>query len=524
MPKIYTGLDIGTSSVKIVQLKREAGDVELVSQGIEEIPRGKEGVERRILVAQAINKIVSEKKIKLQKTISSISGRSVVIRNLQLPAVPEEELGDSVRYEAEQYMPFPAQEAVLDFLVLDRVTDRGSEKLEVAVVGVQKGVLEEHISLTKEVGCKLEAIGVVPFALRNALLGEEKGVIALVDIGGGISNISIFKNRVLRFVRDIFIGGDNLTQALSDSLQIDFKKAEEQKKQYGIIFAEGETEVPEALRVSQVLRPELDQLLIEVRRSFDYYLAQSREARIDKVILSGGTARLKKIDEFFTESLGIETEISHPLKEASEFGPLLAVATGLALSGYEERKINLLPRKLRPRELRLDLLFKNKLLVAGAALGILLLLSFSTLSLRMGNYTRKINRVRKQIAGHEAALVQAGKIRRQEKILRDKNTLLVQLIAGRFLWSEVLREMGGVIPEGLWLKELVLGKAEEGIPEEVVVKGAAFSNQLIAQYMIALENLPYFENVDLIFTNKGESAIDFEIKGNLQQQKLPPSE
>ena len=94
-------------------------------------------------------------------------------------------------------------------------------------------------------------------------------------------------------------------------------------------------------------------------------------------------------------------------------------------------------------------------------------------------------------------------------------TLLIAAFVGYDLpsWSPLWRQD---------VKELVLGKAEEGIPEEVNVKGAAFSNQLIAQYMVALENLPYFENVDLIFTNKGELAIDFEIKGNLQHQKLPP--
>jgi type IV pilus assembly protein PilM len=527
MPEVYIGLDIGASSVKIVQLGKTAGKIELISYGIEEIPRGKETLQKNALIIGAIRKIVEEKNIKGGKVISNLSGKSVVIRNIQLPLMPEEEMGNSVSYEAEQYMPFPPEETALDFLTLEKIVDKGVDKLEVAVVGAQKRLLEEHISLVKEAGLKLTAIDVTPFALRNSLLlGEKERVVALIDIGAEATNINIFKERILHFVRDIFTGGDNLTRAVSESFKIDLGRAEELKRKYGIILEEeGE---PDALQASEIVRVELEQLLIEIRRSFDYYLAQSREARIDKIILSGGCAKLKNIDKFFSESLGIETGIANPLKKVPGLDPLLAVGAGLALSGYEEKRINLLPPKLRPRELRLDLLLKNKAFVGGATLVLILLIMHLSLSWGKKNYTRKINLIKKDIVGLESVMTRVAKIRREEKILRDKSELLTRLVESRFLWSNILKKMGEIVPEGVWLKELSLDKggrragaaateAEEtkviGI-EEVSIKGSAFNNQLIAQYMLALESLPYFENIDLVFTEKKELAVDFEVKAN----------
>jgi type IV pilus assembly protein PilM len=340
------GLDIGASSIKVVQMKR-GNPPSLVNYAVVDLPEDGVVVDGNIAdaetAAECIKEAIGQLSSKGFPIHSALSGQNVIVRFIHMPMMNEDDLAETIKFEAEQYVPYPIEDVALDFASLSQVeSDVGAGQLLILLVVAQKEQIGTFMGCLRQANVVPEVLDVDTFAVINALnksIHGENGenVVSVIDIGAATSNISILKDGVLQFTRSIPIAGNNITSVIQNVLKLDFEQAENVKIQEGIALDDEENEV------SEVVRTIVEELVGEIRRSFDYYKAQHRESQIDKLIITGGTSKLKNIDVFMANELGYEVEIGDPLmdveveiEDQDDFQNKileLTVAIGLALRG-----------------------------------------------------------------------------------------------------------------------------------------------------------------------------------------------
>lgn len=349
------GIDIGTSAVKMVQLKKSPTGPELINYGMAPIPYSaveEGGFKDPQTISAIIKDLLKSNKIKPERSFASISGQNVIMRFTKLPIMTPEELEQTVRIEAEQYVPYAIEEVSIAHAVLQEITEEdGSGKYSVLLVVAQKELVNSYLEILKASGINPEVIDVDTIAAINALensimqtAGSQEGgeVVAIIDSGARTTNISVLKYGVLMFTRNIPIAGNQITQAIMSTLKNDFEQAENIKIQEAeVIVGEGVTN-----EISEVVKNTIDDLTIEIRRSFDYFKAQSREPLIHKIILSGGSANLKGFSAYLSNELGVDVYMGNPLEGINVTVPntdmlysnlqQFTVAIGLALRGIQE--------------------------------------------------------------------------------------------------------------------------------------------------------------------------------------------
>src|ERR1019366_934380 len=189
--KTIVGLDIGSSTVKIVQLKQEANQWKLVSMGIVEIPKesleAKNPESQRLSIVETIKRVFKESGVKTKKVVTSLSGDSVIIRYVKLPFMTEEELRGSIAREAEQYIPLNIDQVVLDFQILGETQEDGQRKLDVLLVAAKVDVVDQHLAMLKSAGLSPMVIDIDAFALQNAYeinrVEPSEETVALINMG-----------------------------------------------------------------------------------------------------------------------------------------------------------------------------------------------------------------------------------------------------------------------------------------------------------------------------------------------------
>jgi type IV pilus assembly protein PilM len=343
--------------VKVVQLTKKGKDIVLQQLGMTNIsddPLAKMDWDTRAtLTAEAMRRVMEDAKIKTRDVYTSVSGTSVVVRYIKLPYMSEQELRNTIRIEAEDYIPFNIEEVVIDFQILGQVKEEGEEKIKVLLVAAKNEVIQQHLEMLRMAKLNSLLINVDTFAIEDAwhLSGDgETGVVALVEIGSTSTNINIIENGVSCFNRDAIIGGNDFTEAIQKAFSLSFKEADAMKREKGRILLAGEERPDEEVtKISSALEGVAGKLLSELNRSFAYYYTQSHGGSIDKVVLSGGTARLPNLDRFLANGLGAQIVIANPfakvMLDPSRFNlsyiqgvaSSFTVGVGLAYRGLEEK-------------------------------------------------------------------------------------------------------------------------------------------------------------------------------------------
>jgi len=327
------GLDIGSSAIKVVQL-REAGDgYALSALGV--VPLAPETISDGAIkdppaVIAAIKQAVAEAGVKSRDAVIGICGRELIIKKIEIPEVPEKELAGAIQLEAEHHIPFAADEVFLDH----HVVGRREGAMDLILVAVKKGKVTEYAGVVEEAGLTPVIVDVDGFAVENqyevnAAEPTEEAV-ALIDIGAAVMKTNVTRGGTSIFARDIPFGGNRYTEAIAAALSVSFDEAEAAK------LGGSADPATIATAVESVSR----ELALEVQRTFDYFSSTAESERIGKIVLSGGCAQLPGLTEYLTATWGIPVEAAQPFSRidpgsfadaVAAAGPSLAVAVGLAL-------------------------------------------------------------------------------------------------------------------------------------------------------------------------------------------------
>src|SRR5574340_617310 len=302
--KNAVALDIGSSSGKVVQMNQTKRGWDLVKVGFAELPP-EAIVDGSIIdsmtVTNTVKDLIKEQNISVKDTVSSLTGHSVIIKKVNFPAMSEEELADSIQWEAEQYIPFPIIDVNIDFQILGADTE-GRGQMDVMLVAVKKDVINDYTNVIKEAGLTPVVIDVDSFALENMMEinypvapGEN---IAMVNIGASITSISVILGGLTIFTRSIPMGGNQFTEEIQRQLNISFKDAEDLKAGKKAPAAEGSALPPAIETVST-------NLTFEVKRSLDFFLGGTQGSYVNKLYLSGGGSKVAGLQNLMQEKTTI---------------------------------------------------------------------------------------------------------------------------------------------------------------------------------------------------------------------------
>lgn len=339
--KDIVGIDIGSSSVKLVQLREVKGGYQLVHLGMAMLPP-EAIVDNAIMdsasVVQAIRDLVENQKVKTKNVAASISGHSVIIRKVQLPIMTEEEMESSLQWEAEQYIPFEISEVNLDFQILGS-DPKDPSQMTVILVAAKKDFVNDYMAVFKESGLTPVVMDIDCFALENAFeanygIGEDE-VVALINMGASAINVDVVKGDGSLFTRDIQVGGNMFNEEIQKRLSINSADAETVK-------LGGSVAGVDPAAVAAVIAEAAETLAQEVQRSLDFFSATSSDEKVQKLFIAGGVARAAQVRAALEQRLGIPVEVLNPfqsiavddkvfdLEHIGAVGPLYTVAVGLA--------------------------------------------------------------------------------------------------------------------------------------------------------------------------------------------------
>src|ERR1700737_4145146 len=286
--KQLVGLDIGSSSIKAVELKSTKAGYELVSFGMEPLAQDT-GVDGAIMdapqVANAISKIFDTQKIKTKNVGSSVSGHSVIVKRVPLPLMTEEELFDRIPSEASQHIPFDIADVNLSYQLLESM----DSQMDVLLVAVKKDKILNHTNVLSLAGKNPVVVDIDAFALQNCFEvnyePDPAQVVALLNIGASVMNINIIRGWTPLFTRDVSVGGNQYTDALQKELDLSFEDAEKLKMGATLPGVNEEQR-------SAILRSVSDILILEIQKTFDFFRATASGENIRRICVAGGTARV----------------------------------------------------------------------------------------------------------------------------------------------------------------------------------------------------------------------------------------
>jgi type IV pilus assembly protein PilM len=333
-------LDIGSTYIKLVQLKGSGKNYHLVKFGMAQLPP-EVIVEGAVMdagrVVDAIKELLAEHKVASKDAVISVSGSSVIIKRVSVADMSEEELAESIKWEAEQYIPFSIDDVNVDFQKLGQGATEG--QADVLLVAVKKDKINDYVNLVKEAGLEPVVMDVDAFALANMYelnYEADAGVTALLNVGASVMNINILKDGTSIFTRDINVGGNRYTEALQRDFGLTYEDAEKVKRGEEVAGADHE-------QMTGAMNAVTDDIVAETQRSFEFFRSTTGSDRVSRVLVSGGCARIGNFTAMLGERLEIPVEVCNPFKNIkmdakkfdpqhiAELAPMCSVAVGLAL-------------------------------------------------------------------------------------------------------------------------------------------------------------------------------------------------
>ncbi len=347
--KSVAGLDVGSSSIKMVELEGKMNNLSLVGLGFENLPDDTI-VDGQIMelntVSEVIQNICANHQINAQSVVSGVSGHSVIIKNIVLPPMSKEELEESIDWHAEEHIPYDLADVSLDY----QVTQETADATHVLIAACKTERIDNMKQAIQLAGKHPVVIDVDTFALQNCYevnyQPDDAQVVALLNIGASTMNVNIVQGIRSLFTRDITVGGSQFTDVLQRNLGLSYSQAEAVKR--GVYdVAEGVEETA----IEPLMNNVTEMVAMEIQKTFDFYRATMDEnaVAVQKILMSGGGSKLAGLSEELANKLELPVEVLDPFRSIkvdarkfdpdylSEIMPEMAVAVGLAVRGVELR-------------------------------------------------------------------------------------------------------------------------------------------------------------------------------------------
>lgn len=332
------GLDIGSKTIKIVELSKDGDSFSLKASGIvgykgssiERMTNDKEYAD----LATAIKKLHTEAKISSREISVSLPEAHVYTRTVRFPLLTDSEIASAVKWEAEQYIPMPKEDAVIQHQVLEKREDVMPPQTLVLLVAAPKSLVEKYQRVVNMAGLKLVAVETELMSLVRSLAPSD-GTTLVADLGARSADIAISKNTQLIFSRSIPTAGDAFTRAVAQTLGVDVQQAEEYKRTYGLS--------PDQLegKIKASLDPVFSMVSTEMKKAIHFYRSEAQGDSPQNAVISGGTSSMPGAASALSSLLGIDTVVGNPFakvrvdpdaqKSLASYAPLYAVAVGLAM-------------------------------------------------------------------------------------------------------------------------------------------------------------------------------------------------
>jgi type IV pilus assembly protein PilM len=338
------GLDIGSSAIKLVRLKQTSGAWGLQAFSLGHLPPDAI-IDGRIMnfsvVIERLRELMKEAGIKNGSCAMAISGSSLIIKRLSLPEMTRSELSESIMWEAEQYIPFDIKDVNVDAQIINSRAGQG--QMDVLMVAAKKDVVNEYVSVAMEAGLRTEIVDVAIFAAINMFEANYSipadQTIALLNVGANTINVGVLSGANVVFTRDISTGGSKLTSEIQRQFNVSFEEAEAFKT--GAESSLSSSTV--AREVNKLADRVCDQIVTEIQRSLDFFIATSVNSDISKLYLTGGSAQLPALIRALERRMEVPVELVNPFRnisvDARKFdidllqraAPVAGVSVGLAL-------------------------------------------------------------------------------------------------------------------------------------------------------------------------------------------------
>jgi type IV pilus assembly protein PilM len=334
------GLDIGSKTIKIVELVKEGQNWKLHASGVVGYsgnpPERMKDDKEAAALADVVRKLHREAKISTKEMIIALPEPQVFMRTINFPLLTDAEVASAVKWEAEQYIPIPAADAVVQHQILERRENAARPEVLVLLVAAPKKLVEKYVSVVQMAGLTVKAVETELMALTRAIAPHDQTVL-IIDFGAVSTDIAIARNAQLYFSRSIPTAGEAFTRAVASSLGVEYKQAEEYKRTYGLSGKRLEGKIKSALE------PVFRMVVDEMKKASHYYESEAEGDKPKSVILTGGTAGMPEAVSLITRMLGLEAIVGNPFekvivdpeseKALSGYAPLYSVAVGLAMRG-----------------------------------------------------------------------------------------------------------------------------------------------------------------------------------------------
>lgn len=333
------GIDIGSKTIKVVELIKNGTSYSLAASGVvgysgttvDKMSDDKE----MSSIAQIIKKLCLEAGIKSKEVTLSIPESLAFTRTIKFPPLTDSEIASAIKWEAEQYIPIPVNEAIIQHTILKRNDNPGADSgVIVLLVAAPRMIVEKYTKVIQMAGLTPVAVETELIALSRALAPADKTVL-LADLGGSSTNLAIVNHGMLSFSRSLPVAGDAFTRAVSQSLSVTPQQAEEYKKAYGMSSAQLEGKIKGAL--DSIVRLVAD----EIKKAVNYYMTEEKGEIPTSLIITGGSSGMPEMITSLSKTVGMEVLVGNPLgrvqvdpafaQKLAPFAPLYGVAVGLAM-------------------------------------------------------------------------------------------------------------------------------------------------------------------------------------------------
>jgi type IV pilus assembly protein PilM len=537
--KTFLGIDLRVNSVKVVEVEKGPQGEIIKNWGLTEIPYDlvDKHPQKEDAQAEALQKLLKTRKIKTKDAVVVVGGNDVYVKLFTLAEIAKTELAEVIKWKFAEEIPFPIEEGLIDFYTLPRAATTFSEKKEYLAACINQKLYREIEYIIRKAGLNLAAVTILPDALQKVfepeMIKERDKIITLMYMGKRTTNLSIFKDINLEFNRELSIGGENITLAMSGVLvsaegrvEISPEEAEKIKIEHGIPLDVEKypkfAEIP-VTQLQAMVRPALERGQDEITRTFEYYKGQTGEAAIDKILITGGSSMTINLVEFLAEGLGIPVVRANVLEQRliddkiedkpalEKVLPRLASAFGAALVG--DTKINLLPeeRKYRWRTITQKFIKPQYIVPIFVAL---LLLVYGYFWSQAFTLQSEIGRMEETMKRYQPKLASLDIIEKATQEEQKRKQVYESYGEKRTKFPQLFKELSQLTPRSVVLSVLNM------TPTEIHFWGTAFEDSdtaenVLSLFVIKLSNSDYFDDVKLIQATKNydyiQQGFNFEI-------------